>query len=349
MSDNRKRLVFFESWMDTSAERLLGQRSDIELVRLGFARPPEENWPELERAHGYQILPGAELHEPFFGDRGLIARCSNLLAITSTGAGYDMIDVDACTEAGILVSNQAGANRDAVAQHVLAMMLGLTKRIIQSDRALRRGRDWDRMDYTGQQLNGKTVGIIGVGNIGTLVSRLCGGLFGMSVVGYDPYLTAQQFAERGAKPVDLEALLARADFVSVNCPLTGETRGMIGADTFACMKPSAYFITTARGGIHDEAALVAALTHGQIAGAGVDVWLTEPPPLDHPLLAFDNVLVTPHIAGITEEARTNMAIGAARQWIAIFQGERPPRLVNSEAWPRFAVRFENLFGLPATN
>ncbi len=344
MTEVRKRLVFFESWMDPAAERLLGERSDIDLVRLRFARPPEENWPELERAHGYQILPNAELHEPFFGDPGLIARCSNLLAITATGAGYDMIDVDACTEAGILVANQTGANKDAVAQHVVAMMLGLTKRIIQSDRALRRDRHWDRMDFMGQELIGKTVGIIGVGNIGTQVARLCGGLFGMSVMGYDPYLTAAQFAERGAEPVDFDVLLQRADFVSVNCPLSGETRGMIDADTFARMKPTAYFINTARGGIHDEAGLAAALAEGGIAGAGVDVWLTEPPPLDHPLLAFDNVLVTPHIAGITEEACTNMAVGAARQWIAIFQGQRPPRLVNPEAWPKFAEHYERLFG-----
>ena len=349
MTEVRKCLVFFESWMDPAAERLLGERSDIDLVRLSFARPPEESWPELERAHGYQILPNAELHEPFFGDRGLIARCPNLLAITSTGTGYDMIDVDACTEAGILVANQSGANKDAVAQHVLAMMLGLTKRIIQSDRALRRDRTWDRMDFTGQELIGKTVGIIGVGNIGTQIARLCGGLFGMSVVGYDPYITARQFADRSAEPVDFDALMRRADFVSVNCPLTGETCGMIGADAFACMKPTAYFINTARGGIHDEAALVAALTEGQIAGAGVDVWLTEPPPLDHPLLAFDNALVTPHIAGITQEARTNMAVGAARQWIAIFQGTRPPRLVNPDAWPQFSARYERLFGTPVAD
>ena len=349
MTEYRKRLVFFESWMDPAAEQLLGERPDIELVRLGFARPLEENWPELERAHGYQILPNGELQEPFFGDRGLITRCTKLLAIASTGAGYDMIDVDACTEAGILVTNQAGANRDAVAQHVLGMMLGLTKRIIQSDRALRRDRAWDRMDFTGQELIGKTVGIIGVGNIGTQVSRLCRGLFEMSVVGYDPYLTDQQFAERGAEPVDLKTLLSGADYVSVNCPLTEETRGMIGAEAFACMKTSAYFITTARGGIHDEVALAAALTQGRLAGAGLDVWLTEPPPLDHPLMAFDNVLATPHIAGITEEARYNMAIGAARQWITIFQGVRPPRLVNPEAWPKFAERYERLFGPPATD
>ncbi|MDP6788101.1 MAG: hydroxyacid dehydrogenase [Rhodospirillales bacterium] len=344
MTENHKRLVFFESWMDPAAERLLGERSDIELSGLSFSRPAEENWPELERAHGYHVLPNGELREPFFADRRLIARCPHLLAITSTGAGYDMIDVDACTEAGILVSNQTGANKEAVAQHVLGMMLGLTKRIIQADRALRRDRAWDRMDYTGQELIGKTVGIIGVGNIGTQVSRLCGGLFGMSVVGYDPYLTAQEFAERGAEPVQLEALLRDADFVSVNCPLTAETRGMIGADAFASMKPSAYFITTARGGIHDEVALVSALDQELISGAGVDVWLTEPPPLDHPLLAFDNVLATPHIAGITQEARYNMAIGAAWQWVAIFQGERPLRLVNPQAWPRFADRFEGLFG-----
>ena len=348
VTELKNRLVYFESWMDPVAERMFAERADIALTHLRFANPPAENWTALQGAHGYQILPRAELREPFFGDRALIVRCPALLAIVSTGAGYDMIDVAACTDAGILVANQSGANKDAVAQHVLGMMLALAKRIIQADRALRRDRDWGRLDFTGDELIGKTVGIIGLGNIGTQVTKLCGGLFAMDVVGYDPYLTARQFADRGAESMSLEALLGRSDFVSVNCPLTEETRGMIGAGEFGLMKPTAYFITTARGGVHDEAALAAALARGRIAGAGVDVWLEEPPPMHHPLLAFDNVVLTPHIAGLTEDARYNMAIGAVEQWVAIFEGSRPPRLVNPEAWPKYALRFERLFGLPVS-
>jgi D-3-phosphoglycerate dehydrogenase len=166
----------------------------------------------------------------------------------------------------------------------------------------------------------------------------------MTVLACDPYLTEAQIAARGATKVALEALLERSDFVSVHAPRNAETLGLFGAAEFARMKPGAYLIQTARGGIHDEAALAEALAAGRIAGAGLDVFLKEPPPPDHPLLAFENVIVSPHNAGITEEALHDMALGAAEQWIAIFRGEVPPRLVNPEAWPRYAARFHEAFG-----
>jgi D-3-phosphoglycerate dehydrogenase len=139
-------------------------------------------------------------------------------------------------------------------------------------------------------------------------------------------------------------LLQRADYVSVNCPLTAETRGMIGARQYALMQPHAYFITTARGFIHDEAALAEALREKRIAGAGVDVWAKEPPPPEHPLLQFDNVIASQHTAGVTHEARAHIATIAAEQLLEIFAGKRPPRLINPEAWPAFARRFERAFG-----
>lgn len=167
----------------------------------------------------------------------------------------------------------------------------------------------------------------------------------MRVLAYDPYLDAATTTRRGAEKVSLEELLRTADFVSVNCPLTAETRGMIGAPHYAMMKKSAFFITTARGSIHDERALADALAGRRIAGAGLDVWEKEPPPLDHPLLAFDTVIASPHSAGATVEARTNLAAMAAEQILDIIDGKRPPRILNPEAWPAFARRFERTFGI----
>jgi D-3-phosphoglycerate dehydrogenase len=190
----------------------------------------------------------------------------------------------------------------------------------------------------------RTVGVIGIGNVGGRVAQLCGGLFNMRVLAYDPYLTAAQIKARGAEKVELDELLRTADFVSVHCPLTRESRGMMGAAQFALMRPDAWFVTTARGFIHDERALAEALDSKQISGAGLDVWEDEPPPHDHPLLKFDNVLVSPHTAGATEESRENMARFAAEQVLEMLDGQRPPRLVNPEVWPAYRERFARIMG-----
>jgi D-3-phosphoglycerate dehydrogenase / 2-oxoglutarate reductase len=150
---------------------------------------------------------------------------------------------------------------------------------------------------------------------------------------------------RGAeKMVTLDEMLRQADYVSVNCPHTAETRGIMGAAAFGAMQPHAYFITTARGGIHDEVALAEALTKKKIAGAGLDVWEDEPPPTDHPLMQFDNVLVSPHTAGITRQSRHNIAKIAAEQMLDILDGKKPPRLLNPEVWPAYQDRFQRILG-----
>jgi D-3-phosphoglycerate dehydrogenase len=151
-------------------------------------------------------------------------------------------------------------------------------------------------------------------------------------------------ASRGGEKVELDDLLRRSDYVSISCPLTKDSRGMIGAKQFALMQPHAYFITTARGFIHDEAALTEALRNKLIAGAGLDVWAKEPPPPDHPLLQFDNVLASPHTAGVTREARANMGKIAAEQVLDALDGKRPPRIINPEVWSAYARRFERTFG-----
>ena len=345
MTAETKKLVYFEKWIDPVAEEMLAGKNGIDLHRLSFGDAEEGNWAALAEAHGFQLLASNEIQPPFIPERPLIERCPNLLAFSVTGAGYDMVDVDTCTEAGILVVNQAGANSESVAQHVLGMMLALSKQIVQSDRRMRLDRDdWDRWTYKGKELTGRTLGIIGLGNVGRRVSALAGQMFAMRVIAYDPYITPEDFSEQGAQQVSFDDVFTEADFVSLNCPLTEETKSMVGRREFELMKPTAYFITTARGGIHDEGALAAVMSEGGIAGAGLDVFAEEPPPLDHPLLEFDNVIVNPHIAGVTDDCTYKMASWAAEQWLTIFRGARPPRLVNPDVWPAYRERFGRVTG-----
>ena len=252
--------------------------------------------------------------------------------------------VDACTAAGVIVCNQSGFNKEAVAEHTLGLILSLAKKIGLADKVLRREGVRDRFRYMGNDIRGKTVGIVGIGQIGTRTAELCRVLFGMTVLAYDPYLTAEQVRERGGTKVEMDELFRRSDFVSLHCPRNTETMGMIGRAQFSLMKPTAFFISTARGGVHREDDLAEVLRDGRIAGAGLDVFLQEPPLPDHPLLAFDTVVATPHTAGMTEESLYDMAVATAEQWITIFEGGVPPRLVNPEAWPRYSERFESLLG-----
>ena len=348
MAPNTNRVFYVNAVSHPVFLEILGARADIHLDRLRNDSPEAESAPVLEQAHVYQI--GAtrdELALPFHGTAALLAKTPRLLAVSSNGAGYDTVDVPACTAAGVAVVNQSGGNKEGVAEHVLGLMLALSKRIGETDRFMRAHPDIPRTAYMGHDILGRTVGIVGLGNVGSRVAELCRGLFRMRVLAYDPYLTAEQIAARGAEKVSLEELLAESHYVSVNCPRSKETLNMIGAREYALMRPEAYFITTARGGIHDEAALAEALTAKRIAGAGLDVWAKEPPEPDHPLLRFDNVLASPHTAGVTHESRREMGRYAAEQIIGILDGRRPPRLINPEVWPIYRERFARILGFAA--
>lgn len=340
---NRKPLIFFERFFDSIAEKILGEQDDIDLVKLRYDGPQPDNWAAFSRACAYQIGARTELIEPWFGNAALIARSPQLLAICSIGAGYDVIDVDACSAAGIIVCSQSGTNFEPVAEHAIGMILNLSKKISLSNRALLRGGAADRMDVAGNDVVGKTVGIVGIGAIGTRTATFCRA-FDMTVLAYDPYLTAEQIAARGAEKVEFAELLARSDFITTHCPRTSETLGMFDEAAFAQMKPTAYFINTARGRIHSETALLDALKRGVIAGAGIDVFDHEPPPPDHPLLLLDNVIATPHTAGMTAETFYNMSVKTAEQWMELLRGRVPPRLVNPEVWPHYSDRFEKIIG-----
>ena len=346
MAVNTKRVFYVKYLAAPDYEQVLAQRPDVRLDKLENDSPDAVADPILTAAHAYQIGSARdEIAAKFHANAALLARAPNLLIVSTNGVGYDTVNVKDCTAAGVLVVNQAGGNREAVAEHVLGMMLVLSKKIPQVDRAMRRDKNLDRNLYMGNDVFGKTIGIIGIGHVGSRIAELCGGLFKMKVVACDPYLTKEQVAARGAEKVELADLLGRADFVSVNCPLNDETRGMVGAPQFALMQPHAIFLSAARGFIHDETALADAIRAKTIAGAGLDVWMKEPPPVDHPLLAFDNVLVSPHTAGVTVETRANMARIAAAQMLDALDGKRPPRIVNPEVWPAYVKRFEKAFGV----
>ena len=345
MSVNNKRVFYVKYLAHEIYADILRARPDVRLDRLENESPEEIFAPILSAAHAYQIGAARdELARHFHVDQDLLRRAPNLLIVSSNGAGYDPVDVEACTEAGVLVVNQSGGNAHSVAEHALGMLLTLSKRILEADRALRREANVNRNALIGTEAHGKTIGIVGLGNVGRRIAALCKGLLGMKVLAYDPYLTSSEMAARGGEKVELDELLSRSDYVSVSCPLTRESRGMIGQREFALMQPHAYFITTARGFIHDEAALLEALRNKLIAGAGLDVWAKEPPPPDHPLLEFDNVLASPHTAGVTREARANMGRIAAEQVLDALDGMRPPRIINPDVWPRYVRRFERAFG-----
>jgi len=325
---------------------LIATRPEIRLDKLEHDTPEATAAPVVSAAHAYQVSSERdELPAQFHVNKDLLGRAPNLLIVSTGGAGYDTVNVKDCTEAGVLVVNQTGGNADAVAAHVLGMMLMLSKQVVQVNNALRKGTMKDRNIYMGNDINNKTIGIVGLGNVGRRIAKLCATVFDMQVLAYDPYLDEKTIAERNATKVELDELCRRSDFVSINCPLDDTTRNMISTRQFGLMQKHAYFITAARGFITDEKALEEALRNKQIAGAGLDVFSKEPPAMDHPLLQFDNVIASPHTAGVTKEARANMGKFAAEQLILALDGKKPPRMVNPEVWPVYSRRFERTFGI----
>ena len=255
-----------------------------------------------------------------------------LVIVAAHGVGYNNIDLQAADEMGILVTNIPGVNADAVAEFTFGLILALIRRIPHAWEEMRRG-GWRLPEFWGFDLRGKTLSIIGLGRIGSRVSKL-GVAFGMEVLACDPYLPDQDFREAGAKPVSRQEAISRADFLTLHTPLTEETRMMIGSRELPLMKKTALLINTARGGIVDDRALVKALDQGILAGAGVDVFETEPPP-DPTLRSHPKIISTPHIAGLSDEARYRMSRGASERVACALRGERPPDVVNEPRNPRY--------------
>ena len=241
----------------------------------------------------------------------IIAAGEKLRVIGRAGTGVDNIDVLAATQRGIVVMNAAGGNSVTTAEHTLALLMSMARKVPQAAAKLKAGK-WDKKSFMGTELNHKTLGIIGLGNIGKIVASRGQGL-GMKVIAFDPFLTKEATQRSGLELVSLDELFQRSDFITVHTPLTDETRGVINEAAFAKMKDGVRVINCARGGLIDETALYNAIKSGKVAGAALDVFVQEPPPADHPLIGLDEVVVTPHLGASTNEAQESVAVTIAEQ------------------------------------
>lgn len=261
--------------------------------------------------------------------RKIIENAAKLKIISRTGAGVDNVDVDAATEKGILVCNLPAVNNVSVAEHAVALIMHLAKQLSAMDKAVREGKWSIRNSNIAVELEGKILGVIGMGSIGALVAKKCHDGLGMKILAYDPY-TKERFKDCDYEFVDdLKELFRRADFVTLHCPDTPQTRGMVTRNLIYSMKTTAYLINTARGTLIDEKALIDALKERRIAGAGLDVFTEEPPEKDNELLKLDNVVLSPHSAAMTKEATIRMSTEAVRAVIDYFEGRQPKHIFNS--------------------
>lgn len=259
-------------------------------------------------------------------DSEAISTAPNLKIIARAGVGLDNVDVPAATAAGVLVVNAPTSNIVSAAELAVSLLLAVARNVVPANLALKNGQ-WKRSQFGGVELQGKTVGIIGMGKIGMLVAQRLAG-FDMKFVAYDPYVTTAPSGGPEIKMVALDELLSASDFVTIHIPKTPETAGLIDAAALAKMKPTAFVVNAARGGVLDEAALFDALKSGTIAGAGLDVYATEPC-TDSPLFGLDNVVATPHLGASTEEAQEKAGVAVAESVVAAFAGTEVPGAVNA--------------------
>ena len=337
--------------LDGQGVERLRQEPDVEVE----VRPRLERQTLLSRIGEFDALV---VRSETRVDAELLGAARRLKVVGRAGVGVDNIDVEAATRCGVVVVNTPEANTLAVAEHTLGLMLALARHIPRAHHHVVAERRWERHQFMGVQLAGRTLGLVGLGRIGAEVARRARAL-GMTVLAYDPYVGADRAAALGVEAVSLSELLARSDFVSIHCPLTPKTRHLIGEAELARMKPGARLINCARGGIVDEAALAGALKAGHLAGAAVDVF-EEEPPRNSPLFEVgDRLVVTPHLGASTQEAQSGAAVQVAEDVLRVLRGEFPRHAVNlpaipSERWPwarpyvelarRLGRLFTELFG-----
>jgi D-3-phosphoglycerate dehydrogenase / 2-oxoglutarate reductase len=315
MATNKKKILVTES-MSQQGRVLLNQRDDIELIEF----------PNMISAKDFEAMlkaqapvHGVALGATRFGETELEAS-RDMKVVTRIGVGYDSVDVPALSRRKVPLMVAGTANSPSVAEQALFMMLMLAKRAVEMHSLVKDGAWASRLGKLPFDLFGKTVLIIGFGRIGTRIAKRCLAME-MNVLIYDPYKDAADIKAAGCEGVsDLDAALPRADFVSIHCPKTPETVGMFNAARLKRMKPSAYLINTARGGIVEEKALHEALVSGKLAGAGLDVFEQEPPPMGHSLFALPNVIMAPHVAGVTREAVDRMSEQTARNILSALDG-----------------------------
>ncbi len=296
----------------------------IRMVPLPFSPLSESE--EAEYARQLKEMQGILLR-PGYITPALLDRLPHLRVVSVHGAGVDQVDVPACTERGVLVTNAPGANADSVTELTIGLMLSLARRIPGASQRVREEKVWGEARHTGSELKGKTLGLIGLGQIGERVARIARA-FGMKICAYDPGLTAAQIKERGARHMKLEALLAASDYISLHAPHIPATHHLIGPDALGKVKKGACLINCARGPLVDENALALALQYGRLAGAALDVLECEPPDPKSPIFDAPNLILTPHMAGSTDECLENIARVAGEDLARVMQGKRPKFPVN---------------------
>ena len=316
MATNRKKILITESFSQ-KGRALLSERDDVEMVEFPNMISAKDFAAMLKQ---HAPVHGVALGATGFGEPELEAS-KDMKVVTRIGVGYDAVDVVALSSRKVPLMVAGTANSPSVAEQALFMMLTLAKRAAEMHAIVKDGNWGYRLGKLPYDLYGKTVLIIGYGRIGTRTAKRCLAME-MQVLVYDPYRPVAEITAAGCESVpDLDAALPRADFVSIHCPKTKETVGMFGAARLALMKPSAYLINTARGGIVDEKALHEALVSGRLAGAGLDVFEQEPPPVGHSLHGLPNVIMAPHVAGVTREAVDRMSEQTARNILSALDGE----------------------------
>jgi D-3-phosphoglycerate dehydrogenase / 2-oxoglutarate reductase len=313
------------------------EAAKIEVV-ISPDRRPETVVPLMKGAHAIILRTGITL------TRELLQHGKDLWVISRTGAGVDNVDIGAATELGILVTCVPGANTISVIEHTVAMILSMVKYLPTMDRQVRQDHFDIRYKNLPSELNGKTLGVIGLGKIGSGVARICHQSFGMRILGHDPYLPAelQTAFKDWVEFRDMERLIRESDIISLHIPFSSDTRKLIGARELGWMKPDAFIVNTSRGGVIDETALIQGLKEKKIAGASLDVFAHEPPEKESPLKELDNVILSPHTAGLTRECVQRMAFGAAQAILDLHQGKKPGGAVNPEVfahprWQKFSL------------
>lgn len=315
--------VLLTSWMikedDQNLQRLREAGCEISTHYWHDGRDEEEM---------LKLVPGVEAAivsiDPF--TPRVLAAADKLRVISRTGVGYDAIDIPTATEKGIVVATTPGANETAVADFTFAMLLAISRKVIENDRNVRQGK-WTRV--AGDDPSEKTIGIVGLGTIGKKVARRASG-FDMRILAYDVVKDEAFARANGIAYVELDDLLAQADFVTLHVPLMAATRNLINEERLRRMKPTAYIVNTSRGGVIDEVALYRALKEGWLAGAALDVFEQEPP-WGSPLLTLDNVLVAPHVAGNSKGAQEKVIAMACENALRVLKGEPPLHAVNPQA------------------
>jgi len=287
-----------------SKKGLAPLRDDVrfEVVRIGDSSDPRFG-EELGTASGLIVRSATKV------DARMLAGAPELRVVGRAGVGVDNIDVAAASERGVAVMNAPGGNTVSAAELTMALILSVARRVAEADRSMRAGK-WERAHLQGVELRGRTLGVVGAGRIGGAVADRCRA-FGMTVIVHDPYLPVDRIADLRYPVVDIDQLFAEADVITLHVPLTEDTRGLIGETALSSMKKGAFVINVSRGGVVDEAALATALVEGRIAGAGLDVYETEPLAPDSPLLSAPNLVLTPHLGASTKEAQVQVALEVA--------------------------------------